>query len=299
MVVSADFVCPRSDEEAWLAARRTGIGSSDAPVLVLGRAYGRTPLDLFMEKVGTVTARRDESEAMKWGAALENAVLIQLCNEAKLYHSQATLEGTWRNRERPYLVATPDAWVVPGLDNSEWDRTVAELKAFGTLDGWEEGVPDYPRIQAQHQMAVLGLPFCYVAALGGGYGGMRFLWARVERDEEFINGVLLPKCEAFWACVVAKEPPPPGPDDAAALAKLAGEPEVGKVVQLPATFMEMADDLQEHDNEVEFHDLAASEIRNKIKAAMGDATEAMLPDGRGFSWRPNAKGVRQFRRIGT
>lgn len=294
-MISADFVCLRADEEAWLAARRTGIGSSDAPVLVLGRAYGRTPLDLFMEKVGTIPPVRPESEGMKWGRTLQQGAIDQLCDEANLVHF-LTPEALYRNRERPWLLSTPDCWLASALE-VEGPQTCGEVKLRGVLD-WDEGLPEFERIQAQHQMMVLGLPFCYVAALGGGYGGMRFLWARVERDEAFINGCLIPLCESFWMCVQAKEPPPVGPDDSKAVAALAGTPIEGKVIQLDASWIEHADELAEAEVEAAEACKVVETLKNGIKLAMGDAVEAVLPNGVRFAYKPNTRGVRSFRRIG-
>ncbi|MDP3766551.1 MAG: YqaJ viral recombinase family protein, partial [Dehalococcoidia bacterium] len=61
------------DDAAWLAARRAGIGGTDAAA-ILGLSPFRTPLDVYLDKTGAAQDERTETQPMRWGKALEPVI---------------------------------------------------------------------------------------------------------------------------------------------------------------------------------------------------------------------------------
>ena len=62
------------DRAAWLKVRNTGIGGSDASVVV-GMNKWKSPFQLWMEKTGQKEPDDlSDNEAVYWGTVLESAV---------------------------------------------------------------------------------------------------------------------------------------------------------------------------------------------------------------------------------
>jgi putative phage-type endonuclease len=92
----------------WAEARRSGIGGSDAPVVV-GESPYRSPYELWAEKLRLVQPP-EENEAMTWGRRLEPVVAAA--------YTEATgrrlrrVRRLLRSRERPWQLASLDRAVV-------------------------------------------------------------------------------------------------------------------------------------------------------------------------------------------
>lgn len=281
MTAAYEFVCYTDSREKWLEARRTGIGSSDAPVLMTGRHFGRTPLDVFCEKVGTAPATR-ESEQMEWGQAMEPVLLgrwMHVTGRRAFLFGQMIRSTRW-----PFMLSTPDGWECAGSDG------VLEIKTSG--QPWDDGVPRGVWIQVQHQLAVTGFEKGAVACLAGGFGGLRFMHAEIERDEEFIADLVL-ACSIFWNRVIDVEPPGAGPHDSAALSRLYPEPEEdAPALQLGEEWLAKDEALQLLEGARKNSVSEIDGIKNELKQAMGKAgaTVAILPDGTQYRW---SKGKRR------
>jgi putative phage-type endonuclease len=186
-------------EAEWLSARRTGIGSSDAP-----RILGVTgsPVDVYLEKLGMAEGI-DQTEPMLWGRLHEPTV----AGEYQRRYPHRTVGdpagGLFRSRDHDYLIATPDRW----LTDPERGAGILEIKTAGFYrrEDWLDGEPPVSvQVQCQHQMAVFEAQWCGVAVL---LGGNRLECFDLERNDEFLTLDYLPRAEAFWQCVQAKTPP--------------------------------------------------------------------------------------------
>jgi putative phage-type endonuclease len=191
-------------ETDWLAARRSGIGSSDAPAVVaaLPPAWRRGPLEVYLEKIGEAETK-PASIAMRRGTLLEPLV-AQLYAEAQPDRTVSDADGRlFRSREHPHLLASPDRWVedpVRGLG-------VLELKTSSVwaAESWQGGAPPlHVVVQVQHQLLVLGAQYAAVAVL---IGDEPILTWDVPRDDAFL-AVYLTHAAAFWQAVERREPPP-------------------------------------------------------------------------------------------
>lgn len=271
--------------EEWLAARQTGLGSSDAPV-ILGLSPWKSPLELYAEKLQIVEADQTENEAMEWGHLLEPVVAQKY--QAVTGRVVRLLSGPhpilYRRVDLPFLLATPDALTTaeqkPGegpLEIKTTRRDIANLS---------EEIPLLFNVQIQHQLAVTGLQWASLAIL---VGGQRFLWCDVERNERFI-ALLVEKESAFWDRIIHHDPPAPDSSERTrdVLAKLYPK-DTGVTIALPPDAAEWdARRIYAKGRLVEYKK-ELTEAENLLKAAIGEATEGILPDGTAYTWKASKR----------
>lgn len=266
--------------EAWLAARRTGLGGSDVPaVLGLSRYRSRTPLAVWADKLGL----GDDSADSYWlrrGSHMESFIAAELAREVAEIELERLFGATEyviaRHPENPLLAYSPDAIVRDdsGLALGEWK---SQLR--GGSD-WNDEVPGDVRTQVQHGMHVMDLPRAYVAV----DLGHEMRWARVERDPGYERDVV-PALLAWWERHVATgTAPEPGADDAATLAAIYPE-DRDEAVALDVDFLDVATRIEQLTAEIKDRECEVKTLKNRVKAEMGEATRAVLVDGSGWTWR--------------
>lgn len=274
------------NKEAWLEARRKGIGGSDAAA-ILGISPWRSQLDVYLEKIGDQSGAIDETEAMRWGHLLEPAV-------KKAY--QAATGRTLLGLGDYEMVQHPEhEWLLASLDDYVEDKDkglgIFEAKTTSAWKGadWDDKVPPYYNAQGQHYLAATGLSYISFAVL---IGGQEFRWMDVERDEQFIS-TLIAEEEKFWKHVQDRVPPEPDGSKAAARALgiiypddsgetiECGEEALDWDCRRQEAILAIAE-LGKKVKEVEKVKILAE---NKIKALLGDHTYGLLPDGTSYSWK--------------
>lgn len=293
-------------KDEWKAARSTGIGASDAPV-ILGLSKWKSPLALYYEKRGLREESRGESEHLEWGLALEPAIIggYERITKRKVLPASALLGlvgqqearfAIQRDKDLPFLMATPDAAVAPIGEEDLAEGAVqpidGALGLMGTLEvknvdisqgrEWEEAQepPLMYTVQCLHQMMVSEARWGSIAGL---VGGNRFMWADIARDEELIRQIRALEIE-FWDRVIAGDPPPvDGSDSTKALLKRLYPKDSGRSVDLPIEAIEIARDLIAAKSQVKAAERRKQEAENKIRALMGDATTGVLPGGGHFT----------------
>ena len=284
--MSYDVIGSSNDREAWLLARRTGIGASDSPA-ILGASPWSSGLAVYAEKIDTEAPIEDQSERLMWGHVLEPVILeaFAKATERPIRESGKLL----RSKRWPFMLATLD-----GLSELGGMETVLEAKNTQDRAGWSDGVPQHVWIQVQHQLAVTGLAMGSVAVL---VCGCEFKWADVKRDDEFINGVLIPDCESFWKLVENGGPPPQADGSEAsrkALSRLYPQ-DHGESVALDGEFTNLAKELEELKSLGSETQTRRTEIENLVRAAIGDGTYGALQNGGRFSWKADRNGKRTLR----
>lgn len=185
---------PDADRAEWLAARRTGIGSSDVSA-ILGISDYRCAREVFYDK--TAGDEQEPNEAMRWGTLLEPVVRDEWSRRVGI--AVAPL-GLHRSRTHPFMLYSPDG----DCD----DGGVYEGKATGywSREQWADGqVPDHAELQVQHGMAVLGRAHAWVVGL---IGGQELVWRRIDRDDELID-MIIERERVFWHEHVLPGIPPP------------------------------------------------------------------------------------------
>lgn len=184
--------------EEWLNSRNQGIGGSDVAT-ILGLNQYKSAFQLWLEKIGELPVKQAESEAAYWGTELEEVV-------AREFTLRTNKKVRWRNKvfehaTYPFLRGTIDRDVVG-------ERAVLECKtanAFLTKDWLDDEIPAAYICQVQHYINILNYDYAYIAVL---IGGQKFIWKRLDRDQELID-LLTKKCVEFWEVNVLQKIAPP------------------------------------------------------------------------------------------
>lgn len=180
--------------------RRTGIGASEAPILLDCDGYGRTPFWLYQNKTGGwITPAND---AMELGNLLESGVLAFY---RRKYGVELSSPGTLRHPHHSHALATPDAVVI---DHGVPIRNVQvkclaghKARLLGPLG---DHVPDHFRVQVEQEMEVANLPETDLVVL---IGGVDVRVIRIPRSD--VGAMVAELCDAFWTTHIETRQPPP------------------------------------------------------------------------------------------
>ena len=199
-----------NDHAKWLATRNSGIGGSDASVIVGLNPY-KSPYQLWMEKTGQAEPPDlSGNQYVYWGAKNEANIADWFQEETG---KKVKRLGTLQSREYPFMLANVDRTVIG-------ENAGLEIKTAGVSQyrKWKDDeIPDAYYCQCLHYMAVTGADYWYIAVL---LGGNESRWKRIERNEGDIRSLIQAESE-FWEMVEKKEPPyvDGSPSCAAALAE--------------------------------------------------------------------------------
>jgi len=261
--------------EEWLAERREGIGASDTPA-ILGLSPWRSPLDVWAEKTGTVEPDDlSDNEAVEFGNRLEGVIAEAFAERTGRDVHRWPSHHSIAHPDHPWMRCTPDAEDDQGLIQI---KTTSEYKS----NEWKDEPPLHYQVQVQHEMAVCNADQDTLVVL---IGGNKLRWFDVPRNQAFID-VLIPRLAEFWRLVESETMPPVDGSLATArvLSRLYPE-DNGTVVDLSpvADAVDWAATLDEAKAMVKKAEALKREAENNLKAAIGDASFAVLADGRTFS----------------
>lgn len=264
--------------EAWHEARKTGIGSSDSAAAIGAHPY-KTRFVLFAEKTGLLEAEDISGrEEVECGTLLEPIVgtLFQRRTEREI--KPWPQDTVVRHPFLDWMLATPDFEQEcpkrgPGLLEA---KTTNAWKA----GDWDEAPPLWAQIQLQHALAVTGKEWGSLAVL---IGGQRFRWFDCERNDRFI-GALIERLEEFWGMVQSKTPPEVDGSvmTAKAIARLYPG-ENGLAIQLPEESDAWDREKQSIAEDIKRLEKRKQELDNLFRAAIGDASFGVLPNGKQYS----------------
>lgn len=132
---------------------------------VLGLSPWESRFSLWYRMAGALPEEAQTAQQER-GHYLEGAVATWLADQ---YGLTMTAGGCWRNRERPWQVASPDRRVVTPRGTEFQLQAVAEVKTAAKWEEWgpdgSDEIPPYYRAQAVWQCDTLGVPRCYVGVL--------------------------------------------------------------------------------------------------------------------------------------
>ena len=187
--------------DRFLAERRSGLGGSDMPVIMGVSPFGRTPLDVWREKMGYGESVVDTA-SMQRGRRLEPVAAEEFVKATGA--NIVTGVTIYRHPERPYLIGHVDGLIE---DADGWsgilEIKVPNIQTF--LRYRREGLADYIVIQQQSYLAVTGKQW------SSAWIWNPELWqgieVKVKRDEDIID-LIYAKADEFWHYVETKTPPP-------------------------------------------------------------------------------------------
>lgn len=184
------------DKQEWLRYRKQGIGGSDAGA-VCGLNPYRTAMQVYLDKISEETEEID-NEAMRQGRELEEYVARRFAEASGKKVRRAN--AMYYDEEHPFMLADVDRMVVG--ENAGLECKTA--KPF-MEDKWKDGkIPLSYLVQCYHYMSVCKADAWYIAVL---IYGSKFIYHRIERDEEIINKLRSMEKE-FWEEHVMKRKMP-------------------------------------------------------------------------------------------
>lgn len=274
------------DRDEWLAWRRTGIGASDIAG-ILGLSPWASPYSVWATKVGLVTDD-DATEAMEMGLALEPSIAAMFHRKTGLYVANPQLRVT--HPELPWARATLDGNVYdhPNPDPDALPLGILESKVTAdSPTAWADDIPMQYLCQTQWQMFVTGAEHAWVAAFHASWG-LKFRIYEVERDQSDIDYIVGRVREFYEQHVLTGEPPEVDAHHATSdvLRRLPADPDAE--IDLSR--------LDEHYNRLcalktltKNQESVITELENRLKAAMGEATEGFVNGQRVITWRPASR----------
>jgi putative phage-type endonuclease len=287
-----DEVADSDDRAAWLRIRRTGIGASEAAIII-GESRWKTPARLWTEKRALLEVEEDvpdgdTAEYLEWGLRHEPTILAAYSSERYANRPASRVGKLLRSRAHAWSFATLDAWTI----HPDHGRIPLELKTSEVWrsEAWADGCPRAYWWQLQHQMMVTGAPCASIACLLGVH---RLVWDDVERDEFAIDRLRFAGAR-FWDRVERGEIPP-GPLDRPSLAAVYPRDD-GSMVELGGEWIEVDDErvgLKERASAIEKR---LEQIDDELRGAIGRRTLALIPNGAAYTLKADARGRRTLRR---
>jgi putative phage-type endonuclease len=282
------------DKADWLEARKGSTGASSAATM-FGVGW-RTPLQEYAMATGAMDPPA-ETEAMRMGHVLQ-PVARDLYEEETGHKTQDWGDFTiLRNEQFPYMHVTLD-YPIMQANGEHKAPGVLECKNVGPhmVREWDEGeLPLYVQMQVQHQLAITGWEWGAVAAI---LAGGRFVYDFVYRNENFIQ-TLASRVAKFWESVKDGTPPEPTADDGEALRLLYPNHVPGKTIELPGEFLDIDAHLQECKRKRKDLEDTIKADENLLKAHIGDAETAILPDGSRYSYKRQVRKAHQVKESET
>lgn len=195
--------------EAWLAARRGGIGASEVPA-ILGLDNYRSGLDVWAEKRGMLVGQRTDSPQATVGRFAESMIAHLYEHQTDEFivpvpaarHSELSILSASADRMRTTELSSPD-------DTERWLYPIEIKNRGGFPRGWGEAgtneVPDEIAVQVIVQMACYNMEEARVAAL---LSGNDFRIYTIVRDRELEDSIVS-RVADWWArhIVNGEEPP--------------------------------------------------------------------------------------------
>jgi putative phage-type endonuclease len=250
------------DRELWLQYRRKGLGGSDAAAIA-GLSKWKSPVAVYLEKIGQTPLEENQSEAAHFGTILEDVVAQEFTRRTgqKVKRRNAILQ----HPEYPFMLANVDRLIIGEKTGLECKTASEYLK--GEWEG--EEIPAPYLLQCQHYMAVTGYSAWWIAVL---IGGNKFVHKKVERDEEIIQYLIQLESD-FWNNHVIPQVPPmvDGSEASTELLKKmypVGEPE--SETELPLEADELIEQLEQAKQDEKAAAELVTELENRLKAMLGE-----------------------------
>lgn len=180
--------------DAWLAARRTGIGASEVAACVDQHPY-TTAVEVWRDKLGQLPAKTP-TDAMLQGIALEPMVADVFARSVGV---DVIRPGMWRHPDDAIAIANPDRLVSDGAG--------LEIKTHGVHEcrAWEQFEPPFHvEAQAQWCMYVTGIHTWWIASWCKAESRLRTF--RRQYDPDLVE-YLRYGAHAVWFCVEQRTPP--------------------------------------------------------------------------------------------
>ena len=240
--------------DSWHKERLTGIGGSDSPVIVLGKYFGRTAHDLFLEKTGQIQSPDIDTPDTRRGKRQE-PIAVRLYEQHTGYKTRK-VNTLLRHPTKPFMIAHIDREIL----NQD---AILEVKCprTTTFRKWQlQGIPEGAQIQGQHYLSVKRKGVVVIAVFCAELDEL--ITVPIERDNELID-LIESKEEKFWNYVQTKA----FPESDIIRAEPLGLPPIGgELIKIETEeWKKAAEALQD-----------AIEIKKEAEELYGDAKEKII-----------------------
>ncbi|MFA5387803.1 MAG: YqaJ viral recombinase family protein [Candidatus Paceibacterota bacterium] len=264
-------VSKQSDEAAWQEERRKHVTATDAPRIahIAPESWGG-PLTVWLEKKGQAKPY-EATEGMEIGEFMEDTIAKMF--EWKVGQKTTPSNVMLVNPNHPFMACSLDRWT----EDSKGILVPLELKNVGEYlkDEWEGEVPAHYQIQVQHQLAVTGAPYAWIAPL---IGGNKFRPSKILRDDRLIDE-LIEMERKFWNLVETDQAPAIDDSKEAeeVLRLVHPESTAGKSVELDVDLQAVYKKLSQARVAEAMLKTEIQGYKNRLMEAMADAEEAYIP----------------------
>jgi putative phage-type endonuclease len=266
------------ERQAWLRARRAGIGGSDVAA-ILGVHPFKSALSVYADKICEEEPDEITSEAALWGTLFEPAILKVFGQRSK----RKVVRGgrLLRSKLQPYYLTTLDGIILsqppPELEGASGPG-VAEIKTTGFGSDYADDLPVWVQVQIQWELWVTG------ATWGSGvwlpFPERRMQWLDTQANRRF-QEMLAEKVDSFWARVRFRNPPDADGSESSALALRRLYPgQTDEVIRIIGAAAEVSEEYERNRAAIALLGQRNSLIKNTVAATMRDARYALLDDGR-------------------
>lgn len=251
------------DDAAWLAARKNGLGGSEAAAVAGLNPY-ESPLSVYYNKIGQLEDK-ESTEGMRQGKDIEEYVASRFTELTQKRVRKCNY--LLRSKKHPFMLADLDR-VIDGED------AILECKTSLNYDSYSFEGDDYPmrwHCQCLHYMAVTGAEKCYLAVLV--FGKMFRVIEIARKDFEDDITALIELESKFWNDNVLKRiPPEVDGNEATSTALTAIYPkDNGESVDLMG-YEKTLERLAQIKREMATLSAEEEQCKNEIKAVLGEAS---------------------------
>lgn len=281
LVLSAD--APR---EAWLTARRAGLGSSDIAA-IMGVTEYSTPSHVYYNKRGELPENDDAGEPALWGQLHEDTVAREW---ARRNRSAVRRVGLVAQIDAPWRMCTLDRRVTVcplRRDTAETCCLEVKTRSAWVAGKWRRGVPDDVLAQTLWQRRVTGYDHVHVAVLIGGNDFRQFT-VHGSEHAQLVDDITT-VADRLWHEHIVPGRAPAATGNPEALVDLYDElhPDRGGVARLDRD-LAVADALDEYleagadEKDAKARKAAAKSV---LVGALGSAEVGVLGDEAAFTYR--------------
>jgi putative phage-type endonuclease len=272
--------------DQWLEIRRKGITGTRITG-IMGVSPWETPRSVYLDLLG-LKPDKEQTEPMYWGNKLEDTVAKEFAERTG--YKVRRVNYMLQHKTFDFLLGNIDRLIVDGKR-----KGVLECKNVGAYkaDEWKDGVPLHYEYQLQFYLCLTGLDFGYLAAL---IGGQKFVYYRIERNDELINAMIDYATEFWFGNVEPHIEPPVTERDTELLNKIYSNSDPSKTVEFDGNDdAVLVRDLLHTKERLgvakSSHELAVNEIKDRMKQA-----ELLMFQGqRVATWKADKNGKRTFK----
>lgn len=263
------------DRAAWLAERRNGIGASDVAG-ILGLSPWASPYSVWASKVFDTSEDDDrDTLAMSFGRRAESMIApwfteltgLQIDGEQTPYVHPV---NDWQR-------CTIDGYVYEGHVHEHVSAMLGVYEAkttSATPAEWEaDGIPVHYQCQGQWSMHVTGTDHLWFAVLHLAFGRPDLKVYELARDQADID-LIVKTVDTFWHDhVVTGIPPETDGHTATTYATKHLPANAGEVVDVSDKVKRTLTDIADLKVQRKNIDELLSQLENRVRAELGDATE--------------------------